>query len=64
MLGRCDMVMKVELLAKEGETFEIGDVVSESPGQNSSPTSVDVWTMGRRMQCVGMSVSSSRQGQK
>jgi hypothetical protein len=64
MLGRCDMVMTVELLAKEGETCEIGDVVSESPGQSSSPTSVAVWTIGRRMQCVGVSVSSRRQGQK
>jgi hypothetical protein len=56
--------MQVELLAKEGDTCEIGDVVSELPGQNSSSTSVGVCTMGRRMQCVGISVSSSRQGQK
>lgn len=64
MLGRCDIAMPVELLAKEGDTCEIGDVASKSPGHNSSPTSVEVWTMGRRMHCVGMSVSSSRKGQK
>jgi hypothetical protein len=36
------MAMPVEVFAKEGETCEIGDVVSELPGQNSASTSVDV----------------------
>lgn len=42
MLGRCDIAMPVEVLAKEGETCEIGDVVSELPGQNRASTSVEV----------------------
>lgn len=63
VLGRCDMAMPVELLGKEGETCEMGEVMSKSPGRSNSPPSVAVWTMGSRMQCVGISVSSSRQGQ-
>lgn len=42
MLGRCDIAMPVEVFAKEGETCEIGDVVSELPGQNRASTSVEV----------------------
>jgi hypothetical protein len=53
MLGRCSEVMPVVTLAKEGETCEIGDIVSSSE---------DVCTIGRRMQCDGMSDSSSKQG--
>lgn len=64
MLGRCSEVMPVVTLAKEGETGEIGDIVSEWPGLKVIPSSENVCTIGRRMQCDGMSVSSSRQGQK
>ena len=63
MLGRRDIVIAIVLLAKEGETCEMGDIASEVPGLNVSSCSVGVCIIGRRMQCFGTSLSSSRQGQ-
>lgn len=64
MLGRRSEVMPVVTLAKEGETCEIGDIIFDCPGLKVWSSSKDACTIGRRMQCDGMSVSSSRQGQK
>jgi len=64
MLGRCDMVMAVVVLTREGEICDIGDIVSELPGLNISSSSVGACIIGRRIQCFGTSLSSSRRGQK
>jgi hypothetical protein len=64
MLGLCTIIMLVELRAKEGDTGEIGDVASRLLGQNTRFSSAEVCTIGRRMQCLGTSTSSSMRGQK